>query len=52
MPDYPVAIRPLSAAEGGGYLAEAPDLPGCVADGESEAAREVLGLVRKVRKAA
>ena len=35
--DYPVAIRPLSAAEGGGYLAEAPDLPGCVEDGETAA---------------
>jgi len=30
---YPVTIRPLSKEEGGGYLAEFPDLPGCVADG-------------------
>lgn len=30
---YPVNIRPLSKEEGGGYLAEFPDLPGCVADG-------------------
>ncbi len=37
MPDYPVAIRRLSADEGGGFLAEAPDLPGCAADGETEA---------------
>ena len=35
--DYPVVIRRLSADEGGGYLAEAPDLPGCIADGETEA---------------
>ena len=31
--EYPITIRPLSAEEGGGYLAEAHDLPGCVADG-------------------
>lgn len=33
--DYPVVIRPLSKDEGGGYLAEFPDLPGCMADGET-----------------
>lgn len=33
--EYPVTIRPLSKEEGGGYLAEFPDLPGCIADGES-----------------
>ena len=33
--DYPVAIRPLSADEGGGFLATFPDLPGCMADGET-----------------
>ena len=33
--EYPITIRPLSSEEGGGYLAEAPDLPGCVADGET-----------------
>jgi len=32
---YPVTIRPLSKEEGGGYLAQFPDLPGCVADGET-----------------
>ena len=30
---YPAAIRPLSQSEGGGYLLEFPDLPGCIADG-------------------
>lgn len=30
---YPVLIRPLSTEEGGGYLIEFPDLPGCMADG-------------------
>jgi antitoxin HicB len=32
---YPVTIRPLSKEEGGGYLAEFPDLPGCIADGKT-----------------
>ena len=32
---YETIIRPLSAEEGGGYLAEFPDLPGCYADGET-----------------
>jgi antitoxin HicB len=32
---YPVNIRPLSKEEGGGFLAEYPDLPGCMADGET-----------------
>ena len=33
--DYPVEIRPLSAEEGDGFLATFPDLPGCMADGET-----------------
>jgi antitoxin HicB len=28
-------IRPLTETEGGGYLVEFPDYPGCVADGET-----------------
>jgi antitoxin HicB len=32
---YPFTIRPLSADEGGGYLIEHPDLPGCHSDGET-----------------
>ncbi|MGB6976079.1 MAG: type II toxin-antitoxin system HicB family antitoxin [Gammaproteobacteria bacterium] len=32
---YPISIRPLSSKEGGGYLAEFPDLPGCMADGKT-----------------
>jgi antitoxin HicB len=35
VPKYPVLIRPLNEEEGGGYLAEVPDLPGCVSDGEN-----------------
>lgn len=33
--DYPFAVRPLAADEGGGYLIEFPDLPGCISDGET-----------------
>ena len=40
---YAITIRPLSEKEGGGYLAEVPDLPGCMADGETidEAVHEI-----------
>ncbi|MGH7089295.1 MAG: type II toxin-antitoxin system HicB family antitoxin [Stellaceae bacterium] len=32
---YRIALRPLEAAEGGGWLAEVPELPGCMSDGET-----------------
>lgn len=32
---YPFSVRPLAAQEGGGYLIEFPDLPGCISDGET-----------------
>ena len=32
---YRFTIRPLTEAEGGGYLIEFPDLPGCMSDGET-----------------
>ena len=32
---YPFTVRPLSEDEGGGYLVEFPDLPGCMSDGET-----------------
>ena len=35
MMDYPFTVRHLSDEEGGGYLAEAYDLNGCIADGET-----------------
>ena len=33
--DYPFEIRPLTAAEGGGYLITYPDFSECIADGET-----------------
>ena len=32
---YRITLRPLSAADGGGWLAEVPELPGCMSDGET-----------------
>lgn len=41
---YPMLLRPLQEDEGGGWLAEIPDLPGCASDGNTpeEAVRNVL----------
>lgn len=33
--EYPVLIEPLGPDDGGGFLATAPDLPGCMSDGET-----------------
>ena len=33
--DYAINIAPLPAEEGGDYLVTLPDLPGCIADGET-----------------
>lgn len=33
--DYELDIRPLSAEDGGGFVAVAPELPGCMSDGET-----------------
>ena len=33
--DYPINISPIPGDEGGGYLVTFPDLPGCIADGET-----------------
>lgn len=30
---YPVMISPLTEADGGGFAATVPDLPGCMSDG-------------------
>ena len=43
MHDYPVIIEALTGADGGGFLASVPDLPGCMSDGETRemAARNI-----------
>ena len=33
--DYAIRIEPLPGHEGGGFLVTVPDLPGCMADGET-----------------
>lgn len=45
--DYPISLRPLSDEDGGGYLAEVFDLPGCMADGETveEALSEIQSAI-------
>lgn len=35
VPDYPFAVRQLTSEEGGGFLIEFPDLPGCMSDGDT-----------------
>jgi antitoxin HicB len=53
---YQFTVRPLSADEGGGYLVEYPDVPGCMSDGETieeaisngrEALRDCLGVFKE-----
>lgn len=34
---YPTIVRELTEDDGGGFLAEVPDLPGCMADGPTAA---------------
>ena len=36
MRTYPAMIGALPPEEGGGYFVEIPDLPGCIADGQTE----------------
>ena len=45
---YQFVVRPLSKEEGGGYLVEYPDVPGCMSDGETieEAIRNGRGALR------
>jgi antitoxin HicB len=40
---YPFTIRPLSQEDGGGFLIEYPDIPGCMSDGETPAAAILNG---------
>ena len=49
MAEYTIRLRPLTDDEGGGWLAEVPDLPGCMSDGETpeEAAHNVQDAVQE-----
>ena len=40
---YQFTVRPLSNDEGGGYLVEYPDIPGCMSDGDT--IEEAIALV-------
>jgi antitoxin HicB len=44
---HAVLIEPLSLEEGGGFVAVAPDLPGCMGDGETpeEALRNIQDAI-------
>ena len=44
---YPVIVRPLAPDDGGGFVAEVPDLPGCMSDGgtPAEAIENVQGAI-------
>lgn len=33
--EYPIKVSPIPSEEGGGYMVTLPDLPGCVADGDT-----------------
>ncbi|MCC6368848.1 MAG: type II toxin-antitoxin system HicB family antitoxin [Bryobacterales bacterium] len=53
---YQFTVRPLSKQEGGGYLVEYPDVPGCMSDGETvdeairngrEALRDCIAVFRE-----
>jgi antitoxin HicB len=52
--EYPITLRPLARDGGGGWLAEFPDLPGCMADGATpeEAMREAADAARSWIKTA
>lgn len=41
---YSIVVEPLSEADGGGFVAFVPDLPGCMSDGETP--EEALASVR------
>jgi len=52
--EYTVVIEPLSAEDGGGFLARVPELQGCMSDGETpqEAVSNVLDAIEAWKEAA
>jgi antitoxin HicB len=58
--EYRFTVRPMTSDEGGGYLIEFPDLPGCMSDGETveeaiangaEAKRDWIAAMRTAGRA-
>ena len=58
--EYRFTVRPMTAEEGGGYLIEFPDLPGCMSDGATveeaiangaEAKRDWMAAMRQAGRA-
>jgi antitoxin HicB len=51
---YAITIEPLAEADGGGFAAFVPDLPGCMSDGETpqEALTNVLDAIEAWLEAA
>jgi antitoxin HicB len=56
---FPFTVRPLTEEEGGGYLVEYPDIPGCMSDGETvgeaivngrEALRDYLDVLQETNR--
>jgi antitoxin HicB len=45
--EYRIILEPLSQEDGGGWLAQVPQLPGCMSDGETpeEAAHNVQDAI-------
>jgi antitoxin HicB len=52
--EYAIVVEPLSAADGGGWLATVPALAGCMGDGETqaEALADVLLAIEEWKDAA
>ncbi|WP_207459363.1 type II toxin-antitoxin system HicB family antitoxin [Azospirillum sp. SYSU D00513] len=52
--EYPVIVRPMAPEAGTGYVAEVPDLPGCVSSGATpaEANENVLAAIQTLIDAA
>lgn len=45
---YRILLTPLPTDEGGGWLAEIPDLPGCMSDGDTQA--EALQMIEDAKR--
>ena len=52
--EYAIVVEPLSKADGGGWLASVPALPGCFGDGETraEALEDALAAIEEWKDAA